>query len=127
MAYSLDLQDHVSFDIQATPVEILVPDGLSFQWILNGKAFAFVAANSTRRVVDAWIGETNRAPQDVEPKSHCVCNHQSLRAQLCDNAVRTPAAERDSQAHGTDQSAILHDHCAQRARNARGAGEQCRQ
>jgi hypothetical protein len=55
MAYSLNLQDHVSFDIQATPMEILVPDGLSFQWILNGKALAFVAANATRRVVDAWM------------------------------------------------------------------------
>ncbi|MBO9308936.1 MAG: hypothetical protein J7551_04025 [Chloroflexi bacterium] len=55
MAYSLNLQDHVSFDIQAAPPEILVPDGLAFQWILNGKASAFVAANATRRVVDAWI------------------------------------------------------------------------
>jgi hypothetical protein len=55
MAYSLDLQDYVSFDLQAAPMEILVPDGLSFRWILDGKALAFVAANATRRVVDAWI------------------------------------------------------------------------
>ncbi|PJF37372.1 MAG: hypothetical protein CUN49_00750 [Candidatus Thermofonsia Clade 1 bacterium] len=57
MPYSLDLQDHVAFDIQATPVEILVPEALSFQWILNGKALAFVAANATRQVVDAWVAK----------------------------------------------------------------------
>ncbi|MFQ3534383.1 MAG: hypothetical protein SNJ58_00760 [Aggregatilineales bacterium] len=57
MAYSLNLQDHVSFSIQASPIEILVPDGLSFQWILNGKATSFVATNATRQVVDAWISK----------------------------------------------------------------------
>ncbi len=57
MAYSLNLQDYVSFSIQASPIEILVPDGLSFQWILNDKAAAFVAANATRQVVDAWISK----------------------------------------------------------------------
>ncbi|MCE7949287.1 MAG: hypothetical protein DYG88_17855 [Chloroflexi bacterium CFX4] len=55
--YSLDLQDRVSFDLQAAPMEILVPDELSFRWILNGKAIAFVSFNATRRVVDAWINK----------------------------------------------------------------------
>jgi hypothetical protein len=55
--YSLDLQDRVSFDLQAAPMEILVPEELSFCQILNGKAIAFVASNATRRVVDAWISK----------------------------------------------------------------------
>lgn len=55
MAYSLDLQDYVSFDIQASPMEILTPNKLSFRWILDNKAVAFVAADATRRTVDAWI------------------------------------------------------------------------
>ncbi len=53
--YSLNLQDRVSFDLQAAPIEILVPDELSFSRILNGRAMAFVAFNATRRVVDAWV------------------------------------------------------------------------
>ncbi|MCS6871363.1 MAG: hypothetical protein RML95_00475 [Anaerolineae bacterium] len=55
MSYSLNLQDYVSFDIQASPTEILVPDGLSFCWMLNGRAMAFVAINATRQVVDSWL------------------------------------------------------------------------
>ena len=67
MTYSLDLQDYVSFDLQATPMEILVPGGLSFQWILNGKALAFVAANATRRVVDAWMDKQTELLKSWDP------------------------------------------------------------
>jgi hypothetical protein len=86
MAYSLDLQDYVPFDIQASPIEILVPEGLSFQWILSSRALAFVASNATRRVVDAWLDKMAELRRDWDP-SRTVFMLNSFAAPDC---VMTP-------------------------------------
>lgn len=88
MAYSLDLQDYVSFDIQATPMEILVPDALSFRWILNGKATAFVAADATRQVVDAWIDKQFEVAETWNPNRIAF----AINSFAAPNCVVTPYA-----------------------------------
>jgi hypothetical protein len=44
------------FDLHADPSETLT-DGLTFQWIFDHQAVAFVAQHAERTLVDAWIGK----------------------------------------------------------------------
>lgn len=81
------------FDIQAEPSEDLA-NGLTFQWIFNHQAVAFVAQHTERALVDAWINKLSvlGAQWPIEKPLFVFCDFSGK------NCVSTPyARERNRQ------------------------------